>query len=101
MRRNSWNFILAVFSKFPLELIYSFYFILFLFYYLFFFIWYCIPPGGTSPILITGRLRAELQPFYVQQRYQFRIRSIDNWYPFHIPSHTPRCTPFNCKCAVF
>ena len=43
-------------------------------------------------MLITGRLRAELQPFYVQQRYQFRIRSIDNWYPFHylvIPRAAP------------
>ena len=77
-------------------------FILFLFYYLFFFIWYCIPPGGTPLMLFTGRLRAELQPlpFYVQKRYHFRVRSIDKWYPFHIPSHTPRCISFNCKCAV-
>ena len=58
MRRNSWNFILAVFSKFPLELIYSFYFILFSFYYLFFFIWYCIPPGGYSANVIYGEVRS-------------------------------------------
>ena len=61
------------------------------------------PRGGTQLMLITGRLRAELQPlpFYVQKRYHFRVRSIDKWYPFHIPRHTPRCIPFNCKCTVF
>ena len=60
------------------------------------------PRGGTPLMLFTGRLRAELQPlpFYVQKRYHFRVRSIDKWYPFHIPSHTPRCISFNCKCAV-
>ena len=40
------------------------------------------PRGGTQLMLITGRLRAELQPlpFYVQKRYHFRV--LTNGTPF-------------------
>ena len=81
-------------------------FILFHFIFVLLFILFYLvlhSPGGTPLMLITGRLRAELQPlpFYVQKRYHFRIRSIDKWYPFHIPSHTPRYIPCYYKCTVF
>ena len=60
-------------------------------------------PGGTSLMLITGRLRADLQPlpFYVQKRYHFRIPSIDNWYPFHMPSHNPAASLFTVNVLSF
>ena len=88
------NFLLNVFIHFI-----SFYFFIIIYSFLFGIAY----PEGTPLMLITRevtRRAPTLIPYYVQKRYHFRIRSIDKWYPFHIPSHTPRCIPFDCKCTV-
>ena len=64
-------------------------------------------PGDTQQMFVRGGSapRSNPLPFYqyhfLRKRYPFRITSIDQWYPFHIPC-IELCIPFNCcKCTVF
>ena len=63
-------------------------------------------PGGYTPLmLITGRLRDELQPlpFYVPfLREKVSLSYTFYWQkvPLSHTNHTPPCIAFNCKCTV-